>query len=622
MAHDVFISYSSIDKSAGETVCSILEQNELSCWIAPRNITPGLDFAEAIIDGIKSSKLFILVYTSNSNNSKQVIREVDRAVHFGLQVINLRLEDVPMSKQLDYYLSSVHWLDAKTPPLEQHCTRLSLVVKMLLSKEEVRDDDLKEAFRNGTLLMRQEEKSIAVLPFINDSPDQENTYFINGVMEEILNNLQKIKDLRVISRTSVEQYRDQKKPIPEIAQELGVKYIVEGSGQKYGSNFRLRTQLIMAARETHLWGESFQQKITEVEDIFNIQTKIAESVAKELKAIVTPDEKQLIEKIPTMNLTAYDEYLKGKFYINNVSPDDLSMNTAMEYFERAKERDPAFPLAYAGIAQVWLIRQQMGFAPPDEAGPKITEAIEKVLELDFHLAELHYILASNYFLVKWNWEAAETAYKKVLEINPNHAEAHGVYSHLLIIKGRTEEAMEHSELSLKLDPNNLWTIMWYGSNLICLHRYDECISLCREFYGKNHTTYWMLLIGKYISHHMKEEYDEAFEALKIVFYIGYKDFEHVFDQYEKLGYAGTINLEADTLLAQSKTKYVSQYDLATMYSFAGNKEKALDCLEQAYEMRDPVVPYIGVFPNFGILRDEPRFQELMRKLNLPLKIMA
>ena len=128
MAHDVFISYSSVDKTAGETVCSILEQNGINCWIAPRDITPGLDFAEAIIDGIKSSKLFILVYSSNSNTSKQVIREVDRAVHTGLPVINLRLEDVPLSKQLEYYLSSVHWLDAITPPLGKHILALSGVV--------------------------------------------------------------------------------------------------------------------------------------------------------------------------------------------------------------------------------------------------------------------------------------------------------------------------------------------------------------------------------------------------------------------------------------------------------------------------------------------------------------
>ena len=462
------------------------------------------------------------------------------------------------------------------------------------------------------------EKSIAVLPFINDSPDQENTYFINGVMEEILNNLQKIKDLRVISRTSVEQYRGQKKPISEIAQELGVNYIVEGSGQKYGNAFRLRTQLIMAEHESHLWGESFQQKITDVEDIFNIQTKIAESVAKELKAIVTPDEKLLIEKIPTKDLTAYEAYLKGKFYMYNlITQDDLNWDTAMKFFELAKEKDPHFALAYAGIASVWMFRQQMGLASPDEAGPKITEAVKKALELDSTLAEVHYMLANNNFLVTWNWEAAESAYKKVIEINPNHPEANALYSHLLFVLGRNEEAKKHAELSLKLDPHNPWIIIWYGGDLLFDHRYDDCILFCREFYDKNPTAFWPLLIELYIALHLKERHDEAFEALKLAMSIQYKDFEHVFDQYERLGYTETLNLEADTLLAQSKTNYLSQADIACVYSIAANNKGALDCLEQAYEMHDPVAPYIGVFPNFAILRDEPRYQELLRKLNVP-----
>jgi TolB-like protein len=269
-------------------VCSVLEQNGISCWIAPRNITPGLDFAEAIIDGIKSSKLFILIYSANSSNSKQVIREVDRAVHAGLPVINLRLEDVPLSKQLEYYLSSVHWLDAITSPLEEHIDKLSGVVKALLRKDDSGDIVLDKPSQDAKPQAGSVEKSIAVLPFINDSSDQENAYFINGVMEEILNNLQRIKELRVISRTSVEKFRGQNKSIPEIARELGVNYIVEGSGQKYGTAFRLRVQLIMAAKESHLWGESFQQKITEVEDIFNIQTQIAESIASELNAVISP----------------------------------------------------------------------------------------------------------------------------------------------------------------------------------------------------------------------------------------------------------------------------------------------------------------------------------------------
>jgi serine/threonine protein kinase len=462
------------------------------------------------------------------------------------------------------------------------------------------------------------EKSIAVLPFINDSPDQENTYFINGVMEEILNNLQKIKDLRVISRTSVEQYRGQKKPIAEIAEELDVNYIVEGSAQKYGNAFRLRAQLIAADRETHLWGESFQQKITDVEDIFSIQTKIAESIAKELKAVVTPDEKQLIEKIPTTDLTTYDAYLKGKFYMYNlITQDDINWETAMKFFELAKERDPKFALAYAGMAMIWMFRQQMGLATPDEAGPKITQAVERALELDSTLAEVHHVVAGNNFLVTWNWEAAESAFKKVIKINPNHPEAHALYSHLLFVLGRTEEAMKHAELSLRLDPHNPWIIIWYGADLLFDHQYDDCILFCREFYDKNPTAFWPLMIELYTALHLKEKYDEAFEALKVAMSIQYKDFDHVFDQYEKLGYTSTLNLEADTLLEQSKTKYLSQTDIASVYSLASNKEGALDCLEQAYEMHDPVVPYIGVFPNYAILRDEPRFQELLRKLDLP-----
>jgi TolB-like protein len=201
------------------------------------------------------------------------------------------------------------------------------------------------------------EKSIAVLPFINDSPDQENTYFINGVMEEILNNLQRIKDLRVISRTSAEQYRGQKKSISEIAQELGVNYIVEGSGQKYGNSFRLRAQLIMAEHESHLWGESFQQKITEVEDIFNIQTKIAETIADELKAVITPEEKQLIEKVPTSNNEAYEAYIKGRFYLQN--PNQNNLDISQKHFELAIEKDPGYAHAYAGIAYIWLLRQYL-----------------------------------------------------------------------------------------------------------------------------------------------------------------------------------------------------------------------------------------------------------------------
>ena len=458
------------------------------------------------------------------------------------------------------------------------------------------------------------EKSIAVLPFINDSPDQENTYFINGVMEEILNNLQKIKDLRVISRTSVEQYRGHRKPVSEIAEELGVNYIVEGSGQKYGNAFRLRTQLIKAERETHLWGESFQKNINDIEDIFNIQIQIAELIASELKAVISPEEKQLVEKIPTKYITAFDLYLKGKFNMYKATQEDV--DTALYCFEQAKEKDPEFALAYSGIAMVWMFRQQLGWASPEEAGPQLMEAIGKALELDDTLAEVHYSMAVVYVYGMWDWESGESSFRKAIDINPNHAEAHGIYSHLLHFLGRPKEAMEHINLALKLDPHNPTVKVWYSQNLLFLRMYEDVVSISREIFDQNPTMF-MTLDALISALHLTGRYEEAFEAVELYFKNAYKDVEHVFNQYNKLGYINTLNLEGDTLQEASKSKYIVPVDIATLYMLSGNNEGALDCLEKGFELHDSNMPYI-VRPGFTSLGTEPRYQDLLRNLNLSI----
>jgi TolB-like protein len=458
------------------------------------------------------------------------------------------------------------------------------------------------------------EKSIAVLPFINDSPDQENTYFINGVMEEILNNLQRIKELRVISRTSVEQYRVQSKPIPEIAEELGVNYIVEGSGQKYGNSFRLRAQLIMATKETHLWGESFQQKITEVEDIFKIQTKIAETIADELKAVITPEEKQLIEKVPTSNNEAYEAYIKGRFYLQNINQNNLDIS--QKHFELAIEKDPTYAYAYTGIAYIWLIRQQSGFTIPEEAGPKAMEAILKAAELDSNIAEVHFMQACINYLGVWDWKTSESEFLKALEINPNHAEAHGLYAQLLYILGRPKEAIKHSEFSSRLDPMNQLVKMWYGFNFLYEKRYDDTISIYREVLKLDPNNY-PFYSGISEACHLKGQLEEALESTKLYYINWYPDIDHVFDQYTKLGYSGVMNLEGDLLAKQSEKKYVIPADIVELYGMAGNKEKTLEWIEKGYELRDPVTPYIGRPFFTSLLINEPRYHGLLSKLNIP-----
>jgi len=460
------------------------------------------------------------------------------------------------------------------------------------------------------------EKSIAILPFKNDSKDEENSYFINGLMEEILNNLQKIKDLRVISRTSVEQYRNQTKSIPEIAKELGVNYIVEGSGQKYGNAFRLRTQLIMAAKESHLWGESYQQKISEVEDIFSVQIQIAESIAKELKALITPQEKDLIEKIPTKQLEAYDAYLKGRFYLYKFTSEDLE--AAMKYFELAKEKDPNYALAYSGISFAWAGQMQMGYLSPAEAGPKSMEALMKAVELDSNNAEIVYSQAGVNTWVMWDWEGGEAAFKKSVELNPNHTEAHAYYSHFLNMMGRQKEAKEQIEIALKLDPYNPLIKSLLSMDLVFSHQYEEAIAASKEALNLDNTA-MVALGGLAYALHLSGKYDEALSAFKSVYSILYRNNTHSFDQgYAKSGYFSALLSEADSLASEYETLYVNPSDIAVLYAFSGNKELALNWLEKGFEVHEPNMPYL-LLPIYDSLRNEKRFQEIARKMNLPDK---
>jgi serine/threonine-protein kinase len=316
-----------------------------------------------------------------------------------------------------------------------------------------------------------------------------------------------------------------------------------------------------------------------------------------------------------MNMTAYDAYLKGKFYTGLTNINDL--DTAMHYYELAIEKDPEFAHAYVGIAYVWVWRQQFLLVSPDEAAPKIREACERALELDSSLEEAYEMLAGMYAWGSWNREAGEEALKKAISINPNSAGAHSFYSFLLSILGRLEEAVGNIELALKLDPHDLFTKYLYSCYLIYVHRYDDCISVCREVLDKS-PTYFIIAQPLYTALYLTGRYEESLEAMEL-YYTGHLiDADHVFDQYEKLGYVGTLNIEIDMLLAQSKSKSVPPTRLVDLYLYTGNKERTLYWLEQAYEMRDLDLPCALTFPDRDSLRDEPRFQELLRKMKLPV----
>jgi tetratricopeptide (TPR) repeat protein len=372
----------------------------------------------------------------------------------------------------------------------------------------------------------------------------------------------------------------------------------------------------MAAKESHLWGESYQQKINEVEDIFNIQIQIAESIAKELKAIITPQEKDLIEKIPTKQLEAYDAYLKGRFYLYKFTSEDLE--AAMKYFELAKEKDPNYALAYSGISFVWAVQMQMGYLSPAEAGPKSMEALMKAVELDSNNAEIVYSQAGINTWVMWDWEGGEAAFKKSIELNPNHTEAHAYYSHFLNMMGRQKEAKEQIEMALKLDPYNPLIKSLYSVDLVFSHQYEEAITASKEALNLDNTAI-VAFAGLSYALHLSGKYDEALSAFKLVYSILYKNNTHSFDQGSaKSGYFNALCSEADTLASEYDTLYVNPTDIAVLYTFSGNKELALNWLEKGFEVRDSNLPYL-LLPVYDTLRNEPCFKEIARKMNLSYK---
>jgi TolB-like protein len=666
MAHDVFLSYSSIDKTAADTVCSILEQKGVSCWMAPRDITPGLDFSEAIIDGIKSSKVFVLVYSSNSNNSKQVIREVDRAVHTGLPVITFRIEDIPLSKQLEYYLSTVHWLDAMTPPLEGHIDELIRVVKILLRNDDAKADDLEKAVRDGILkvkkgnrsniaawknkwkrvmvpvailtlilliifltapqLLKQRvslsgrpmNKSVAVLPFENLSGDPEQEYFTDGMMDEILDRLFKIGDLKVISRTSSMHYKNTNLSLKDIAKELGVSAILEGSVRKAGNMVRITVQLIDARTDTHLWSEVYDGDLSDLSRIFIIQSEVARSVARELKAVISPKEIKLIEKIPDIDIAVYDEYLKARSYWTDFTRESLFK--AIEYLNSAIKKNPDWAPLYAGLAEVWIWIQQAGWEQPSVAGPIIMENLNKAMELDPDLAEVHYQSAVIAQLVEWDWRKSEKEFLKSLAINPNNPLARLMYAQLLLILNRDDESLAQRELALSLDPLNLVTRLLYIGTLVQAGDYKASIPLMEEALAANPgdiNLNGMLELAAYMS----KDNERAVKALKysLPFPFEKERYLEIERIYKESGIVPAYSELIKYMEQYAENNYIGFFDLAFRYIIANQPGRAMDWVEKGFKSHDPLMAYITrsghvLEPLFG----NPRFIDICKKMNLPL----
>ena len=445
------------------------------------------------------------------------------------------------------------------------------------------------------------EKSIAVLPFINDSPSDTNQYFINGIMEEVLNNLMKIKDLRVLSRTSTAQYQGSDRPtIPEIAKKLNVNYIVEGSGQKYGNTFILSVQLIAANKEKHLWGESYEEEIKEVRDYVRIRNRIARAIASELKAIITPEEKQLIEKVPTNNLEAYNLYLKGTYFYQKMTKEGL--REASEYFERALRKDPDFALAYIGLSQFNGSSTFWGNVPPDEAIPKAREYVEKALKIDTTLAEAYWQLGNFNTFYYWNWKEAERNYRHAIKLNPNSSLIHTDYSNLLTIMGRHNEAISEAKLAQELDPLSTFVIARTGAAYAYNGQFDKAIEEYRISLAMDPNYFYahFELANAYLSKEMSKEAITEYEKS-----VDLSDGNPFITATLICNYYGNGKIEQaealfESLKKRSLTEYIPPTSFFLIYRFRGQEDLAVEWLKKALTGHDTFLPMLksssAIFP--------------------------
>jgi TolB-like protein/Tfp pilus assembly protein PilF len=446
---------------------------------------------------------------------------------------------------------------------------------------------------------------LAVLPPANLMNDPEQEYFVAGMHNALISELQRV-GVWVIGRQSMLQYENTQKPIREIAEELGVDALVEAAVFRAGDTVEIEVKVVDGTTQ-----QVVADPIVRRSDLRNIERLyrgLTAAIAAEINATLTPQAQAHLASARPVNPEAYEACLKGQFYRRLLSPQDLE--TALQYFELALEHDPEYALAYVGIARVWGGRQQMGILAPSEAGPRVRTALQRALELDSTLVEVQHLLAGVRTWLDWNWMAAERAYQRAVEIDPSYPGVRANYAHFLIIMGRADEAMQQIARGLELDPFDVNLRMFRGISLLLLDRYDDAIAQLQDA-----PTHPLARSGLQSAYYAKGMYEEALAVLK-----GHATpevVEALDSGYIEGGYQRALLRAAEVLAVRSRTTYVQPTWIAELYAVGGEHDRAFEWLERAFQIREPNLPYLRGFPEFDGLHDDPRWNDLMRRMGLP-----
>ncbi|HZV85915.1 MAG TPA: tetratricopeptide repeat protein [Candidatus Binatus sp.] len=456
-------------------------------------------------------------------------------------------------------------------------------------------------------------KSLAVLPLKNLSADPTQEYLADGMTEALIGRLAGIHDLRVISRTSVMQYKDTKKALPEIAKALGADAIVEGSVIRDGNRIRVHAQLIRAATDEHFWSETYDR---ELRDVLTLQSEVAQSIAQKVEVTITGEERARLTAARPIAPEVYESYLKGRSILDK-SYSRSGLEESIGYFEEATKRDPTFAPAYVGLANAY---DKLGTifigTPPSEVRPKVVNAARKALDLDPGLAEAH-VLLGDVYQEQWRWSDAQAEYQKALDLKPNDAAAHLGFAHWLLCQGRTQEALTWTERGRELDPIAVSGTS-LGETLFFAHRYDEAIHELRSalaVQGDSASALWYLgfsLIAK-------GQPEDAIPVLEKAVSITNRSPGVIGVLIRAYAHAGRRK-DALRLLEELKQRrqkgYVPAGAFVNAYLGMEDREQAFAWLEHAYQEQSNILQFLRVHPYFDPLRDDPRFKDLLHRVGL------
>ena len=472
-------------------------------------------------------------------------------------------------------------------------------------------------------LLRPQFKTIAVLPLQNYSGDPQQEYFVDGMTDSVIADLGKIKDLRVISRTSVTPYKNSRKSMREIASDLHADAVIEGSVARSADRVRITVQLIDAARDQHLWSESYER---EMKDIFALQSQVAQAIAEQVHAVVTPEEQGHLSRSHVIDPDVYELYLKGRHIMERGGLQDVQ--TAIGYFQSGLEKDPDNALLYTGLADAYIDKMMDVHESPAEATSKARVAAEKALQLDDSLAEAHTSLGMIKLSYDWDWAGAEHEFKRAIELNPGYPLAYVMYGQYLTMVGRQTDAVPYFEKAHKLDP--LFGQSYRGEGYSCFmaHKYDEAIVQYRKALElePDAITYFGLVLARAEGGDSATAITEAEKATKVdnspllltslasaYARAGRRvDANHVLRRlqalWERQGTAPAWHT--------ARSPYVCPYEVAGVYAQLGDRDRAIDWLDKAYRNRSCLY-WLRQDPRFDSIRSDPRFQELLAKMNFP-----